>query len=69
VEKFGSEIQDKHFGSATLRPVGYTVKLRQPTGRKDSLQAVCRKIRGLAEFMYFAAQNFELFTKIQEKKK
>jgi hypothetical protein len=38
----------------------------QPIGRKDSVQAVCRRVRRLETFLYLAAQNFELFTKIQD---
>jgi hypothetical protein len=48
--------------------VRHQIKLRQPIGRKDSLQAVCRKTRRLEAFLYFVAQNLELFTKIQDKK-
>jgi hypothetical protein len=49
--------------------VQHQINVRQPIGRKDSLQAVCRKIRRLEAFLYFAAQNFKLFTKIQDNNK
>jgi hypothetical protein len=34
--------------------------------RKDSIQAVCWRIRRLEAFLYLAAQNFDLFSKIQD---
>jgi hypothetical protein len=39
--------------------------VRQPIGRQDSIQAVSRKMRRLEVFLYLAAQNLELFSKIQ----
>jgi hypothetical protein len=55
--------------SAALWRISHQINVRQRIGRKDSLQAVYRKIRRLEAFLYFAAQNFELFTKIQDKNK
>jgi hypothetical protein len=39
---------------------------RQPIGRKDSKQTVIPTSRRLDSFMYEAAQNFELFSNIQD---
>jgi hypothetical protein len=36
-------------------------KVRQPIGRKDSIQTVIRRSRRLDSFLYEAAQNFEIF--------
>ncbi len=38
--------------------------VRQRIGRKDSLQAACRRVR-LESFFYLEAQNFKLFLKIK----
>jgi hypothetical protein len=43
----------------------HQIKVRQ----EDSKQAVCRRMRRLEAFLYLAAQNFELFSKIQKKKR
>jgi hypothetical protein len=40
------------------------MKARQPIGRRDSLQAVCRRIKILDGFLYEAAKNFEIFSKL-----
>ncbi len=42
------------------------IKVRQPIGRKDSIQNVISKSRRLDSFLYEAAQNFELFSNIQD---
>jgi hypothetical protein len=43
-------------------------KVRQQTVRKDSIQAVCRRMRGkLVGFLYEAPKNFELFVKLKKK--
>jgi hypothetical protein len=34
------------------------IKVRQPKGRKDSIQTVIRTSRGLDSFLYEAAQSF-----------
>jgi hypothetical protein len=39
----------------------HQIKVRQPMGRKDSIQTVCRKSRRLDSFLYEAAQNLSLF--------
>ncbi len=41
-------------------------ELRLPIGRKDSIQAVCRRMRILDGFLYEAEKNFELVIKIQD---
>jgi hypothetical protein len=55
----------KHF----WRIFFHQIKVRQPIGRKDSIQTVCRRMRRLDAFLYLAAQNFELFSNIQHQKK
>jgi hypothetical protein len=44
----------------------HQIKVRQPIGRKDSIQAVCRRMRRLEALLYLEVQNFELFSKIQD---
>jgi hypothetical protein len=39
----------------------HQIKVRQPIGRKDTIQIMCRRSRRLEAFLYEAAQNFELF--------
>jgi hypothetical protein len=41
------------------------IKARQPIGRKDSMQTVNRTSRRLDSFLYEVAQNFEVFSNIQ----
>jgi hypothetical protein len=45
----------------------HQIKVRQPIGRKDSIQAVCQRMSRLEAFLYLAAQNFELFSKFMIK--
>jgi hypothetical protein len=40
--------------------------VRQPIGRKDSKQTVIPTSRRLDSFLYEAAQNFDLFSNIQD---
>jgi hypothetical protein len=59
-----SAIQTKiehHFGGFFQQ-----IKGRQPIGRKDSKQTVIPTSRRLDSFLYEAAQNFELFSNIQD---
>jgi hypothetical protein len=57
-------------GCAALRRIFSSKKeLRQTIGRKDSIQAICRRIRRLDGFLYEAQKNFELFKKIQDQNK
>jgi hypothetical protein len=44
----------------------HQIKVRQPIGRKDSKQTVIPTSRRLDSFLYEAAQNFELFSNIQD---
>jgi hypothetical protein len=44
----------------------HQIKVRQPTGREDSIQTMCRRRRRLEVFFYEAAQNFEVFSNIQD---
>jgi hypothetical protein len=46
----------------------HQIKVRQPIGRKDSKQTVIPTSRRLDSFLYEAAQNFELFSNIQDQK-
>ncbi len=39
------------------------MKASQRIGRKDSIQAACRRMRRLEAFQYLAAQNYKLFSK------
>jgi hypothetical protein len=50
--------------------VGFFQQIRvwQPIGRKDSKETVIPKSRRLDSFLYEAAQNFELFSNIQDQK-
>ncbi len=41
------------------------IKMRQPIGIKDPIQTVIRTSRRLNSFVYEAAQNFEVFSNIQ----
>jgi hypothetical protein len=54
----------QHFGE-----IFYQIKVRKPIGRKDSIQAVCRRMRRYEAFLYLRTQNFELFSKIQDQNK
>ncbi len=49
----------QHFGGFF-----HQIKVRQPIGRKNSI-TVCRRSRRLEEFLYEAAQNFEVFSNIE----
>jgi hypothetical protein len=42
---------------STLADFFIKIKVRQPIGRKDSLQAVCQRMRGLDGILYEAAKN------------
>jgi hypothetical protein len=44
----------------------HQIKVSQPIGRKDSKQTVIPTSRRLDSFLYEAAQNFELFSNIQD---
>jgi hypothetical protein len=64
----GSLVSPKQLGKtgcAALWLIFSPNKLCQRIGRKVSIQAACRKMKRLVAFLYLAAQNFKLFTKIQ----
>jgi hypothetical protein len=52
---------EQHFGEYF-----HQIKVREPTERQDSLQTVIRTSRRLDSFLHEAAQNFEVFSNIQE---
>ncbi len=51
----------QHFGGSFQKII-----VRQPIGRKDSIQTVCRRSGRLEAFLYEAVQNFEVFSNIQD---
>jgi hypothetical protein len=53
--------------SITLADFFHQIKVSQLKGRKDSIQAVCQRMRRLDGFLYEAAKNFELFSKFKIK--
>jgi hypothetical protein len=56
------------FQTKIVQPFGgffQQIKVRQPIGRKDSLQTVIPKSRRLDSLLYEAAQNFEVYKNIQ----
>jgi hypothetical protein len=44
----------------------HQIKVCQPVGRQDSMQTVMRTSRRLDSFLHEVAQNFEVFSHIQE---
>jgi hypothetical protein len=61
-----SAIQTKievHFGGFF-----HQIKVRQPIARQDFMQTVIRTKRRLESFLHEAAQNFEVFSNIQDQK-
>jgi hypothetical protein len=44
----------------------HQMKVRQPVARQDSVQTVIRTSRRLESFLHEAAQNFEVFSNIQD---
>jgi hypothetical protein len=51
---------------AALWRIFSTNKVRQPIGRKDSIQTIIPTSRRLDSFLYEDAQNFEAFSNIQK---
>ncbi len=47
---------EQHFGGFF-----HHIKVRQPQGRKDSIQTVIQTSRRMDSFLYEAAQNIEVF--------
>jgi len=54
---------EQHFGGFF-----HQIKVCQPIGRQDSMQTVIRTSRRLDSFLHEAAQNFEVFSNIQDQK-
>jgi hypothetical protein len=56
----------QHFGGFF-----HQIKVRQPTGRKDSIQTKCRRSRMLGGegILYEAAQNWKVFLNVQDQNK
>jgi hypothetical protein len=52
---------EQHFGGFF-----HHIKVCQPIGRQDSMQTVIRTNRRLESFLHEAAQNFEVFSNIQD---
>jgi hypothetical protein len=50
----------QHFGGFF-----HQIKVRQPIGRKDSIQTVIRTSRSLDSSLYEAAQDFKVFANVQ----
>ncbi len=60
---------DSNQNRTALWRIFHHIKVRQPIGRKDSAQTVCRRSRrleGMEALLYEVAQNFESFSTIQE---
>jgi hypothetical protein len=53
--------KEQHFGRFF-----HQIKVRQPKGRQDSMPTVIRTSRRMDSFLHEAAQNFEVFSNIQE---
>ena len=67
--QFGVSQTSAEYGlRRTSRIFSSNKKVCQRIGRKDSLQAACRRMRRLEEILYLAAQNFKLFSKNQKSK-
>jgi hypothetical protein len=52
---------EQHFGRFF-----HQIKVRQPIGRQDSIQTMIRTSRRFNSFLHEAAQNFEVFSNLQE---
>ena len=52
---------EQHFGGFF-----HQIKVRQPIGGQDSMQTVIRTSKRLDSYLHEAAQNFEVFSNIQE---
>ncbi len=70
---FGLQLVSKEFQhpaiqTKTEQHIGgffHQIKVQQPIGRKDSMQTVIRTSRMFDSYLHEAAQNFEVFSKIQ----
>jgi hypothetical protein len=69
VSRIFEEFQHAAIQTKIVQPFGgffLQIKVRQPIGRKDSIQTVIRTSRRLDSFLNEAAQNFEVFSNIQK---
>jgi hypothetical protein len=60
---------EKNFGCANWGGIFHHINLRQPPGRKSSIQPVLRRIRGLKKYLFKSASNFKLLLKAQGQNK
>jgi hypothetical protein len=63
VSRLFEEFQHPAIQTKTVQHFGRffrQIKVREPIGRKDFIQIVCRRSRRLETFLYEAAQNFDL---------
>jgi hypothetical protein len=73
---FGLRLEGKRISSfrnpnknrVTLWGIFSSNKSVPPIGRQDSMETVIRTSRRLASFLHEAAQNFEVFSNIQDPK-
>jgi hypothetical protein len=64
---FGLRLVSKEFPHPAIQTrIVYQRNVRQPIGRKDSIQTVILASRRLDSILYVAAQNFEVFSNIQK---
>jgi hypothetical protein len=68
---FGLRLVSKELNHSAIQTkkelhFSHQITVRQPIGRQDSLQTVIRTSRRLDSFLHEAAQNFEVFSNIQE---
>jgi hypothetical protein len=64
VRRIYEEFQDPTIQTKIVQYFGemlQQIKVRKPIERKDSIQAVCLRLKRLEALLYLAAQNFELF--------
>jgi hypothetical protein len=64
----GLLVSPKQVQNTVLRTsANFFIKKSVPANslREDSKEAVCRRMRRLVAFLYLAAQNFKLFSKIK----
>ncbi len=63
------EFQHPAFQTKIMQHFGgffFLKQVPQPVGRTDSVQTLCRRCRRLEAFLYEVAQNFEVFSNIQD---
>jgi hypothetical protein len=73
---FGLRLVSKEFHHSAIRTKTevhfggffHQMKVRQPMARQDSMQTVIRTSRRLDSFLHIVAQNFKVFSNIQDQK-